>query len=179
MQFLNGIFSHEDVMPTILAAAGIPDIKEKLLKGYKAGDKTFKVHLDGYNQLPYLSGQTQQSARREMIYYGEENLYAMRVNDWKVHFQVKDNWFFGQARTPTVAEPVNLRVDPFEQHMDSPNYPHYAVEKLWSVVPISAIVERHLESYQDFPQRQHPAGFNAAEAAKNALEAMSKANSGR
>ena len=177
-QVLNGIWSHEDVVPTILAAAGIPDIKEKLLQGHKAGDKTFKVHLDGYNQLPYLTGQTQQSPRREMIYYGEENLYALRVDDWKVHFQLKDNWFAGQARTPTVAQPVNLRNDPFEQHMDSPNYPKYAVEKLWITIPAMAVVQKHLESYRDFPQRQHPAGFNAADAAKKALASMAKANSG-
>jgi hypothetical protein len=104
-------------VPTVMAAAGVPDVKEKLLTGYKAGDKTYKVHLDGYNQLPYLSGQSQESARREFFYYGEANLYAIRVNDWKIHFQTKNDWFGGQAVTPTVPRPVNLRADPFEQHM--------------------------------------------------------------
>src|SRR5215831_15236098 len=170
-QVLNGIFSLEDVVPTIMAAAGVPDVKEKLLTGYKAGDKTYKVHLDGYNQLPYLSGQSQDSARREFFYYGETSLYAIRVDDWKIHFQIKDNWFAGQAVTPTVPRPVNLRADPFEQHMDAPNYPLYAGEKLWTVEPASAFVQQHLESFKAFPQRQNPAGFNVGDAVGQALRA--------
>ena len=168
-QVLNGIFSLEDVVPTVMAAAGVPDVKEKLLTGYKAGDKTYKVHLDGYNQLPYLSGQSQQSARREFFYYGEANLYAIRVDDWKIHFQTKNDWFGGQAVTPTVPRPVNLRADPFEQHMEAPYYPLWAGEKLWTVVPASAFVQQHLESFKAFPQRQNPAGFNVGEAVGQAL----------
>lgn len=170
-QVLNGIFSLEDVVPTVMAAAGVPDVKEKLLMGYNAGDKTYKVHLDGYNQLPYLSGQSQDSARHEFFYYGEANLYAIRVNDWKIHFQTKDNWFAGQAVTPTVPQPVNLRADPFEQHMEAPYYPIWAGEKLWTVVPASAFVEQHLESFKAFPQRQTPAGFNLGDALGQALRA--------
>ncbi|HEY1262196.1 MAG TPA: arylsulfatase [Terriglobales bacterium] len=170
-QVLNGIFSNEDVVPTVMAAAGVPDVKEKLLTGYKAGDKTYKVHLDGYNQLPYLSGQSQESPRREFFYYGETNLYAIRVNDWKIHFQIKDSWFGGEAITPTVPRPVNLRADPFEQHMEAPYYPLYAGEKLWTVVPASAFVQQHLESFRAFPQRQNPAGFNLGDAVGKALRA--------
>jgi arylsulfatase A-like enzyme len=170
-QVLNGTFSLEDVVPTVMAAAGVPDVKEKLLTGYMAGDKTFKVHLDGYNQLPYLSGQSKESARREFFYYGEANLYAIRVDDWKIHFQVKDNWFAGQLVTPTVPRPVNLRADPFEQHMDAPYYPIYAGEKLWTVVPAQAFVHQHLESFKAFPQRQNPAGFNLGDAVGQALRA--------
>jgi arylsulfatase len=170
-QVLNGIFSLEDVVPTIMAAAGVPDVKEKLLTGYMAGDKTFKVHLDGYNQLPYLSGQSQDSARREFFYYGEANLYAIRVDDWKIHFQIKDNWFAGQLMTPTAPRPVNLRVDPFEQHMEAPYYPIYAGYKLWTVVPAQAFVHQHLESFRAFPQRQNPAGFNLGDAVSEALRA--------
>jgi len=172
-QVLNGTFSLEDVVPTIMAAAGVPDVKEKLLTGYKAGDKTFKVHLDGYNQLPYLSGHSQDSARREFFYYGEANLYAIRVDDWKIHFQIKDNWFAGQLMTPTAPRPVNLRVDPFEQHMDAPDYPIYAGEKLWTVVPAQAFVQQHLQSFRAFPQRQNPAGFNLGDAVGQALRATS------
>ncbi|MCP3391081.1 arylsulfatase [Bradyrhizobium sp. CCGB12] len=174
-QVLNGIFSLEDVVPTVMAAAGVPDVKEKLLTGYKAGDKSFKVHLDGYNQLPYLSGQSKESARREFFYYGEANLYAIRVDDWKIHFQVKDNWFAGQLETPTVPRPVNLRVDPFEQHMEAPYYPIYAGQKLWTVVPAQAFVNQHLQSFKAFPQRQNPAGFNLGDAVGQALRATSVA----
>jgi len=172
-QVLNGTFSLEDVVPTMMAAAGVPDVKEKLLTGYKAGDKTYKVHLDGYNQLPYLSGQSEKSARREFFYYGESNLYAIRVDDWKIHFQTKNNWFQGQAVTPTTPQPVNLRVDPFEQHMESPYYPFYAGYKLWTVVPAQTFVHKHLESFKAFPQRQNPAGFNLGDAVGQALQATS------
>ena len=156
-----------------MAAAGVPDVKEKLLTGYKAGDKTFKVHLDGYNQLPYLAGQSKESARHEFFYYGEANLYAIRVNDWKIHFQTKDNRFQGQTITPTAPKPVNLRADPFEQHMEAPSYPIFAGEKLWTVVPAQAFVHQHLESFKAFPQRQNPAGFNLGDAVGQALRATS------
>jgi arylsulfatase A-like enzyme len=159
-QVLDGIFSLEDMVPTMMAAAGVPDIKEKLLTGHKAGDETFKVHLDGYNQLPYLSGQTDESARHEFFYYGEHELFAIRVNNWKVHFRTKDNWFAGQSMKPTVPRPVNLRVDPFEQHMEAPSYPIYAGHKLWTVMPAAAFVKQHVESFKAFPPRQTPAGFN-------------------
>jgi arylsulfatase A-like enzyme len=89
-QVLNGIVSLEDVVPTVMAAAGVPDVKEQLLQGYEAGDKHFRVHLDGYNQLPYLSGESEESARDEFFYYGEHELYAIRYRNWKVHFQVKN-----------------------------------------------------------------------------------------
>jgi arylsulfatase A-like enzyme len=114
---LNGI-SLEDVVPSVMAAAGVPDIKEQLRKGYQAGAKRFQVHLDGYNQLPYLMGQSEESRRNEFYYYGERELYAIRYRNRKIHFQIKNDWFAGQSITPTVPRPVNLRVDPFEQHMD-------------------------------------------------------------
>ena len=157
---LNGITSLEDIVPTVVAAVGVPDIKEWLLEGYQAGDKHFRVHLDGYNQLPYLSGEVEESPRREFYYYGEHELYAIRYNNWKVHFQTKDNWFAGTLVRLTVPRPVNLRVDPFEQHMDAPCYPLYAAEKLWTVLPAAAIVQQHVASFTEFPPRQAPPNFN-------------------
>jgi arylsulfatase A-like enzyme len=168
---LNGIAAHEDVLPTVLAAAGVPDIVEKCKSGYKAGDKTFKVHLDGYNQLPYLTGEVKESARDEFVYYGESSLYAIRYKNWKVHFQIKDDWFAGHAVQPTVPQPVNLRSDPFEQHMQSPNYPRYAVDKLWTVLPIQAFVQQHLATFKDFPQRQPVADFNMDAILRHVLQA--------
>ena len=103
-QVLNGIMSLEDIVPTIMAAAGVPDIKEQLLEGYQAGDKHFRVHLDGYNQLPYLTGEVDESPRHEFFYYGERDLYAIRYNNWKVHFQTKDDWFAGALVQPTVPQ---------------------------------------------------------------------------
>jgi arylsulfatase A-like enzyme len=159
-QVLNGIFSLEDVVPTVMAAVGVPDIKEKLLKGYQAGDKTFRVHLDGYNQLPYLTGGSPESPRNEFFYYGEHQLYAIRYRNWKVHFQIKDNWFAGQSIKPTVPRPVNLRVDPFEQHMDAPYYALYVGEKLWTILPAGYILMAHAGTFKEFPPRQAPAAFN-------------------
>jgi arylsulfatase A-like enzyme len=159
-QVLNGITSHEDILPTVLAAVGIPDIKEKLLKGHKAGDQQFRVHLDGYNQLPYLKGQTKESPRNEFFYFAERDLFAIRYRNWKVHFQLKDDWFAGAMLKPTVPRPVNLRNDPFEQHMDSPGYPQYAGEKLWTVMPAGAILQQHMTTYKEFPPRQAPPGFS-------------------
>ena len=75
--------------------------------------------------------------------------------------------------TPTVPRPVNLRADPFEQHMDAPNYPLWAGEKLWTVVPASAFVQQHLDTFKAFPQRQNPAGFNLGDALRQALRASS------
>jgi arylsulfatase A-like enzyme len=155
-QVLNGIASLEDVLPTVLAAVGEPDIEKKLLEGHQAGDKKFKVHLDGYNQLPYLSGQVKESPRHEFFYFGERDLYAVRYQNWKVHFETKNDWFAGQTLKPAVPQPVNLRNDPFEQHMQAPFYPNYAVMKLWSVLPIAAIVQRHMKTYEEFPPRQAP-----------------------
>jgi len=168
---LNGIGAHEDVLPTVLAAAGVPDIVDKCKGGYQAGDKTFKVHLDGYNQLPYLTGEAKESARNEFVYYGESSLYAIRYKNWKVHFQTKDDWFAGHAIQPTVPQPVNLRSDPFEQHMQSPNYPRYAVDKLWTVMPIQAFVQQHLATFKDFPQRQPVADFNMDAILRHVLQA--------
>jgi len=177
-QVINGITSHEDVLPTVLAAAGVPDIVERCRAGYTAGEKTFKVHLDGYNQLPYLTGAEKESARREFIYYGESQLFAVRFRNWKVHFQIKDNWFKGSTIQTTVPQPVNLRADPFEQHMDSGNYPNYAVDKLWTVMPVQAIIGDHLATYNEFPQRQKSADFNMGDILKNALQASARVRGG-
>lgn len=159
-QVLNGITAHEDVMPTILAATGDPDIKEKLLKGYSAGGTKYKVHLDGYNLLPYMSGKEAESPRNEFFYFGEHNLFAIRYKDWKVHFATKNDWFAGQLVTPTIPRPVNLRSDPFEQHMEAPGYPTYAGQKLWTVLPAAAILQKEMDTFKDFPARQAPPDFN-------------------
>jgi arylsulfatase A-like enzyme len=173
-QVLNGITSLEDIVPTIMAAAGVPDVKDQLLAGYQAGDKHFRVHLDGYNQLPYLTGETQESPRHEFYYYGEHELFAIRYNNWKVHFQIKDDWFGGALLRPTVPRPVNLRVDPLEQHMDAPSYPIYAGEKLWTVLPAAALIQQHVATFTDFPPRQAPPDFNPQAMVEAALQAAAQ-----
>ncbi|WP_441281080.1 arylsulfatase [Tardiphaga sp. 862_B3_N1_1] len=174
----NGITSHEDVLPTVLAAAGEPDVVAKCKAGYAAGEKTFKVHLDGFNQLPYLTGEAKESARDQFVYYGETSLYAIRYKNWKVHFETKDDWFAGHSAAPTVPQPVNLRSDPFEQHMQAPNYPNYAVNKLWTVLPIAALVEQHLATFKDFPQRQSPIDVDVNAMMKRVMAAAAKVRGG-
>ena len=84
----------------------------------------------------------------------------MRHGNWKVHFATKDDWFERPSNVPTVPQPVNLRVDPFEQHMTSPNYPRYAGDKLWTIMPAAAIMAQHAKTFEDFPPRQAPPEFN-------------------
>jgi arylsulfatase A-like enzyme len=170
-QILNGIFSLEDVLPTVMAAAGVPDIKEQLLQGHQAGSKHFRVHLDGYNQLPYLTGEHAESARNEFFYYGEHALFAIRYNNWKIHFLVKDDWFAGQSVKPTVPRPVNLRIDPFEEHMNAPGYPQFAGNKLWTVMPAAFILKMHADTFTAFPPRQAPPDFNPGAMLEHAIKA--------
>jgi arylsulfatase A-like enzyme len=177
-QVLNDIVSLEDVVPTVVAAAGVPDVKERLLEGYQAGEKHFKVHLDGYDQLPYFSGESPKSPRDEFFYYGEHNLFALRFRNWKIHFQVKDDWFAGTTVTPTVPQPVNLRNDPFEQHMESPYYPIYVGEKLWTVLPGAYIIQQHAKTFADFPPRQAPPEFNAEKMLTGVLNTVAGARNG-
>jgi arylsulfatase A-like enzyme len=173
-QVLNGITSLEDIVPTIMAAVGVPDVKEKLLEGHQAGDKHFRVHLDGYNLLPYLTGEVDESPRHEFFYYGERDLFALRYNNWKVHFQTKDDWFTGALLQTTVPQPVNLRVDPFERHMDDPAYPLYAGEKLWTVLPAAALVQQHIATFEDFPPSQAPPNWNPQAIVDKVLEAAAQ-----
>jgi arylsulfatase A-like enzyme len=111
----NGMFSAMDWMPSLLAAAGVADIKEKLLKGYQAGDKSFKVHLDGYNQMDLLQGKGK-SNREEFFYFSDAaTLNAVRWGDWKMHFTIMEDWISGKITKQTFPKVVNLRQDPFER----------------------------------------------------------------
>ena len=106
-----GIFAGEDWMPTILAAAGDPNIKEKLLKGHQAGDKTFKIHLDGFNQMDYLAGKSDKSARNEFFYFSDDgDLLALRYERMKIHFMVQDATGIDVWRNPL---PHSARTDLF------------------------------------------------------------------
>jgi hypothetical protein len=98
-------------------------------------------------------------------------LFAVRYQNWKIHSQVKDNWFAGQLMRPTVPRPVNLRIDPFEQHMDAPGYPAYAGEKLWTIMPAAYILKLHAETFAHFPPRQAPPDFNPSAMLKHAMNA--------
>ena len=98
---VNDVVSQEDWLPTFLAAAGDPNVKENLKKGMKVGDKTFKTHLDGYNFLPFLKGEVAAGPRKELFYFSDEgNLEALRYGDWKIHFRLRPKTFTIAARPP-------------------------------------------------------------------------------
>ena len=110
--------SAEDWLPTLMAAAGEPTIKEKLLTGHKAGDKTFKNHLDGYNFMPYFKGEVEEGPRHEFFYFSDNaDLMAIRYNAWKLSFKtIEGNLFTGSETSTNVPVVTNLRADPWERY---------------------------------------------------------------
>jgi arylsulfatase A-like enzyme len=166
---INEVFSAEDWCATLVAAAGEPDIKNKLLNGYQAAGKDFRVHLDGYDQRDLLSG-TGPDKRREFFYWTDDgNLAGLRYEQWKAVFMEQrahglDVWSepLLQLRVPKL---VNLRSDPFERSLyESGDYVRWFVEHAFVVVPAQAIVAQHLQSFQEFPPRQRPGSFSVEQA---------------
>ncbi len=157
---INDIFSMEDWVPTLMAAVGEPDVKEKLLDGHKANGKTFKVHLDGYDQTELLAGRGP-GARQEIFYFDDKgNLNAIRYNRWKIHFTLMTDWVNGGTQTgwPKV---VDLRADPFERAMEESDlYLRWYSDKMWTFVPAQAITAQFLGTFKEFPQRQELPSFN-------------------
>ncbi len=162
----NQMISHMDWLPTILAAAGEPDIKEKLLKGHTAGAKTFKVHLDGYNQLPFLTGKTDKGPRDEFFYFSDDgDLFAMRYDNWKFVFAEQREqgtcqiWAepFVRLRLPHI---FNLRTDPLERATITSNtYWDWIFDHAFLLVPAQQVVGRFLATFKDYPPRQKAASF--------------------
>ncbi len=154
---VNEIMASEDWMPTLLAAAGDPDVKEKLLAGLKADGKTFRNYLDGYNFLPFFRGEVAESPRREFFYFTDNgDLTAVRYGPWKVSFKtIKGNLFTGSEESTNVPLVTNLRQDPWERYQDeSGMYLHWWAEKLWSMIPAQAIVSKFLATFKDYPPSQ-------------------------
>ena len=162
----NGIGAHEDMIPTLLAAIGEPNIVEKLKKGYNIGGRNYKVHLDGYNLLPYLKGETEESPRKDFLYWNDDgNLVALRFMNWKVVFAEQrahsfDVWVepFVQLRVPKI---FNLRSDPFERaDEESILYDRWLIDHVFLLVPAQAYVTQWVSSFKEFPPRQKPASFS-------------------
>ncbi|HME07112.1 MAG TPA: arylsulfatase [Bryobacteraceae bacterium] len=173
------IFAGEDWLPTLLAAAGEPDIKEILLKGYNAGNKTFKVHLDGYNQIDYLSGKSPKGFRDEFFYFSDDgDLLAVRYQRVKVHFMIQEATGIDVWRHPftTLRAPIffDLEVDPFERGQEGINYNDWWYRRAYLAVPLQQIVSTTLTTFKDFPPRQRPASFTIDQA----MEALMKSVSG-
>jgi arylsulfatase A-like enzyme len=174
----NDIISHLDMLPTFLAAAGVPDVKEKLLTGYEAAGKTFKVHLDGYNMLPLLTGETTKDPREEFFYINDDaQVVAVRYDNWKVVFMEQrakgTMGIWAEPFTPLRAPKIfNLRTDPYEMaDVTSNSYWDWIFDHGFIYVPTQAIVGKFLMSFKDFPPRQKPGSFNLDEVMRKITEA--------
>jgi len=154
------------MVPTLLAAAGESDVKEKLLTGHQANGRDFKVHLDGYNMLPFLKGEVKESPRKEFFYWTDDgSLCNLRYNRWKLVFMEQRAHGFAVWQEPMVTLRVPklfcLRTDPFERaDHEAEKYNMWRFDRIYLLLPGSAFVAKHLESYQEFPPRQKPGSFN-------------------
>ena len=176
---INDIGSHEDMLPTLLAAAGTDDIKERLRDGgVRAIDRRYKVHLDGYNLLPALKGEAEWP-RKEFLYWTDDgNLAALRYDQWKVHFLEQrghgfDVWQepFVELRLPKL---VSVRSDPFERAPhEGMGYQKWRLERAFVLVPAQAFVANWLSSFQEFPPRQKPGTFSLSQVMDKLTEAPS------
>ena len=161
----NEIISMTDWLPTLAAVAGDTTIKERLLSGTTLGGKNFNVHLDGYNFLPYMTGEAASGPREEFFYFTDDgSLSALRHRDWKVLFSIQESHGFGVWQEPykvlRIPKLFNLRRDPFERaDHDSDFYTKFFIDHMFVMVPAQAIVAEFLQTFQAFPPRQKPASF--------------------
>jgi len=163
----NGIFSGLDWFPTFVAAAGNPNIVDELLLGKKIGDRTYKNHLDGYNQMAAITGKGP-SARHEIFYLGESTVGAVRIDDYKFRFIDQPAGWVGEKTKPDVPYITNLRLDPFER-TGWPNngtkeggqqYFDWFKFQFWRFVFVQQVVAKELQTFVDFPPMQRGASFN-------------------
>jgi arylsulfatase len=175
----NEIVSGLDWCPTLLAAAGDPDIKDKLLKGYDAAGKTFKVHLDGFNHLPYLTGQQPQGARNDFIYFNDDgDLVALRYENWKIVFEEQRApgtmlvWAnpFTPLRMPKI---FDLHADPYERaDITSNTYWDWVATKGYLFMGAQAVVGRFLETFKEFPPSQRAPSFTIDQAMEKLKQSL-------
>jgi arylsulfatase A-like enzyme len=161
----NDTFSHQDMLPTLLAAAGEPDIAAKLKKGYTAGKKTFKVYIDGFNLLPFWKGEVKKNPRPGFLYWSDEgDLMALRYGNWKVHFAIQRSEGLKAWQDPL--EPlrfpmlVNLRTDPFENAEVSIYYEKWRADRIFMLAPAGALIAQYMATMKEFPPRQSPESWS-------------------
>jgi len=177
----NEMVAHHDLLPTILAAAGDTDVKDKLSKGYKVADMTYKVHLDGDNLVPYLTGQVAKSPRDSFLYVNDDQqLTGLRYDNWKFVFMEQRQqgtlriWAepFTTLRVPKI---FNLRTDPYERaDITSNTYYDWLMDHVFLLVPAQDYVGQFLLTFKDYPQRQKAASFNLDEVMQKLKESPSK-----
>jgi arylsulfatase len=180
-QVSNELVSHLDWLPTLLAIAGDTEVKANLLKGFKAGDMTYKVHLDGDNLLPYLTGKESKSPRLSFLYVNDDQqLTGLRYDNWKIVFMEQRVpgtlrvWAepFTPLRVPKI---FNVRTDPYERaDITSNTYYDWLLDHAFLLVPAQAYVGQWLMSFKDYPQRQKAASFNLDDVMKSLQESSQK-----
>jgi len=171
----NQFFAHEDFLPTFAAAAGNSSIVDQCMKGCTLGARSFKVHLDGYNLMPFFKGETKESPRKEFLYWSDDgDLFAIRVLDWKIAFIEQYETGLGiwekdftRLRVPNI---YNLRADPFERGPYSSWYPDWKAHRAFVIVPAQAVVAKWLDTFKEYPIRQKPASFNLDEVMRKLSE---------
>jgi arylsulfatase len=161
----NNIYSHEDMLPTLMAAAGDADVTTKLLKGMKVGKKTFKVHLDGYNITDALAGKAP-DPRHEFFYWSDDgSLVGLRYDQWMIVFaeQRAEGFEVWQEPFVTLRLPkiFNLRSDPFEKadHVGM-DYDHWRADRLFLLVPAQEYVAKYIATFKEFPPSQKAGSFS-------------------
>jgi arylsulfatase len=183
---VNEVVSHEDWLPTLMAATGQSDIKGALVKGASVGGVNYKVHLDGYNLMPALAAAGQDKAksgdkpvewpRKEFLYWTDDgNLAGLRYEQWKVAFMEQRAHGFDVWQEPMVTlrlpKLFNLRSDPFERaDHEGMGYQRWRIDRAFVLVPAQTYVGNWLQSFRDFPPRQKPGSFNLGDA----MEKLSK-----
>jgi arylsulfatase len=177
---LNGIVTHQEWLPTLLAAAGEPGIAAKLEAGHQSGDKHFRVHIDGYDCLGYFTGETDESPREWFFYTNDDGrIVAIRYGDWKAVFyeqRAKTLQLWAEPFVPLRLPKIfHLRRDPFERADENSNgYWNWVVEHVFVIYPMQALAAEQIESFRQFPPRQEPAAFNL----DRVLESMQEATGG-
>jgi arylsulfatase len=180
-QISNDMVAHHDWLPTLVALAGDAQVTEKLAKGYQVGGMTYKVHLDGYNQVPYLTGQAQKSPRDSFLYINDDQqVTGLRYDNWKFVFmeqRVEGTLRIWAEPFVTLRFPklFNLRTDPYERaDVTSNTYYDWVIDHAFTFVPAQAFVAQFLTSFKEYPQRQKAASFNLDEVMEKMKESRGK-----
>jgi arylsulfatase len=167
----NAIFAHEDMLPTLMAAVGEPDIKDKLKAGgFEAIGRTYRSHIDGYNMLPYLKGEVAEPPRREFLYWTDDgDIASLRYNNWKIVFMEQRAHGFDVWQDPFVVlrfpKLLDLRADPFERaDHEGMGYGQWRAERMFVLAPAQMFVGNYLRSFEEFPARQKPGSFSLGDA---------------
>jgi arylsulfatase A-like enzyme len=164
----NQFFAHEDLIPTFAAAAGNPNVVAECKKTCQLGSKSFHVHLDGYNLMPFFKGEVKDSPRQEFLYWSDDgDLFALRVRDWKIAFYEQYHEGIGvwQSDYTKLRVPMlyNLRADSFERGPNSIFYNDWMMRRAFVQVPAQAVVAQWLASFKEYPTWAKPASFNLDE----------------